>query len=209
LFTPGQLGGVQNPQIYLRPSTYSADLMQPSPNVGFAWNPTFDDGRLVVRGGGAISHYDEGWEVWENGASSNPGLRQSASITPGPVTNTPSTQFPAGSLTLGDMPALNTAPASFSLPIPQANYTFSNTFSAVDPNIRTPYIENWYFGVQYKLPWDTVFEANYVGNHAVHMWESYNINEVNIFENNFLPEFQKAQGYLASSTTASFDGPNL
>jgi hypothetical protein len=209
-FQPGSLGGIQNPQVYLRPSTYSADLEQPAPNVGVAWNPDFGGGRLVVRGGASISHYDEGWGNWEAGSSNNPGLRQNASITPGSA----STQFTPGSLSLGTIPALNTSPASFNLPLPESNYTFSNTFSAVDPNIRSPYVESWYGGFQEKLAYNTVFEANYVGNHVVHMWQTYNINEVNIFENGFLAEFKKAQADLASNggtgvATPSFYGADL
>ena len=209
-FQPGSLGGIQNPQLYLRPSTYSADLKQPAPNVGLAWNPDFDGGKMVFRGGASISHYDEGWGTWEAGSSTNPGLRQSASITPGSGSN----QFAPGSLTLGTIPALNTSPANFTLPIPEANYTFSNTFAAVDPNIRSPYVESWYVGIQRKLAYNTVFEANYVGNHAVHMWQTYNINEVNIFENGFLAEFKKAQADLAANggtaaATPSFYGADL
>ena len=37
----------------------------------------------------------------------------------------------------------------------------------------------------------------YVGNHGVKLWRAVNFNEVNIFENGFLPEFLKAQGNLA------------
>ena len=195
-FQPGQLNGILNPQIYQRPNTYSADLKQPAPNAGFAWNPKILKSNLVVRGGGAISYYDEGWEVWENGSNNNPGLRQTASLLNGPVNNTPTTQFAAGSLFLGATPALNVSPATYQLPLPESNYTFTNTFSAVDPNIRSPYVENWNLGVQYKFPWDTVVEANYIGNHVVHMWQSFNINEVNIFENGFLDEFKNAQANL-------------
>ena len=204
-FAPGSLGGNLNPQINLRPSTYSADLKQPAPNFGFAWNPSFDKGRLVIRGGASISHYDEGWGDWEAGSSTNPGDRQSASINPGTGTG----QFAPGSLSLGATPTLNVSPATFNFPLAEANYTFTNTFSSVDPNIRSPYVESWYFGIQHKLPYDTVFEANYVGNHGVHQWQTYNINEVNIFENGFLNEFKKAQADYAANGKTSFYGADL
>lgn len=29
---------------------------------------------------------------------------------------------------------------------------------------KLPYVQNWNFGIQYELPWDTRVEANYVGN---------------------------------------------
>ncbi len=54
---------------------------------------------------------------------------------------------------------------------------------------------------------------NYVGNHSVHMWEAYDINEVNIFQNvsgfdSFLQDFQNAQLNLAASGGTTFAGAN-
>ena len=31
-------------------------------------------------------------------------------------------------------------------------------------SIRQPYVQNWNLGIQYELPWNTVAEANYIGN---------------------------------------------
>lgn len=208
-FQPGQLNGVANPMLYARASTYSADLIQPAPNLGFAWNPARWGGKLVVRGGAGISYYDEGWQVWENGAFGNPGTSQTASIISNPVSNTqPAGYYSAGTLFLGDKPALLTTPATYSTTLPQSSFTFNNTFSATDPNLKSPQVQNWNLGVQYKIGWDTVLEANYVGNHVVHMWQNFNINEVNIFENGFLSEFQKAQANYSSTGGKNFGGSN-
>src|SRR5262249_6181960 len=46
LFRPGVLDGVADPVIDLRPHPYKADLVNPAPNAGFAWNPSFDKGIL-------------------------------------------------------------------------------------------------------------------------------------------------------------------
>src|SRR6267142_2572151 len=48
-------------------------------------------------------------------------------------------------------------------------------FSTVDPKIRTPYIENWTFGFERKIAGNWALDVNYVGNHAVHMWEAYDL----------------------------------
>ncbi len=218
-FHPGELNGVADPQINLNPSPYSGDFKQPSPNFGFAWNPGFNNGNLVVRGGASISRYDEGWGPWEQATvGTNPGPQQTEFLNAGSPTNTPAGEFAAGSLSLGmvpgtgGIPATNKFPSTFAFPIAQSNFTFgSQPFATVDPNIRSPYIENWTLGIQEKIPWNTVFEANYVGNHVVHMWFLYDLNEINIFENGFLSEFQQAQANLASnggpnSPNASFAG---
>jgi len=219
LFQPGQLNGNLNPQLQLRPSSYSGDFKQPAPNFGFAWNPNFENGflhklaggnSLVVRGGFAVNRYDEGWIPWENvatGSISN----QTVSLNPG--------QFVPGTISFDpvgtSLPPLNPVPGTFSLPMPEASLTFTRdgTFSTVDPKIRTPYIENWTFGFERKIGENWALDVNYVGNHSVHMWEAFDLNEVNIFQNvpgftSFLQDFQNAQQNLAASGGATFAGPN-
>ncbi len=222
LFQPGTLSGVANPQISLRPAPYGPDLMEPSPNMGFAWNPNFgSDGflgklaggsNLVIRGGAAITHYDEGWTTFEQATEyTNPGDTQDVFLNAGPPTSTPPGEFPAGSLALGQTPPpLNTFPSSFTFPTPESDFTFANQpFATVDPNLRSPYIENWYLGLQRQLAGNTVVEVNYVGNHSIHMWMNYDLNEVNIFGNGFLSEFQTAQTNLAANEGASFADAGL
>jgi len=212
LFQPGTLSTNQDPQIHLRPSPYSGDFKEPNPNVGFAWNPTFSEGflgklaggdKLVIRAGFAISHYDEGWVPVENVTLfGNPGGTQSEFLFPG----SGSGSFAPGSLSLGStIPTLNGFPASFTFPQPMSEFFGSNaSFGTINPNIRTPYVESWNIGIQRKLPGNTVFEINYVGNHAVHMWMASDLNETNIFENGFLKEFQHAQQNLAAHGGTTF-----
>ena len=58
------------------------------------------------------------------------------------------------------------------------------------------YVQSWNIGWQRELGRDSVVEFRYTGNHGVHLWRQYNLNEVNIFENGFLKEFQVAQNNL-------------
>ncbi|MGA7886837.1 MAG: TonB-dependent receptor [Acidobacteriaceae bacterium] len=227
LFHPGQLNGVQNPQVSLRPAPYSGDMKEPAPNFGFNWNPDWTGGflgklaggsNLVIRGGAAVTWYDEGWTTFEQATEySNPGDTQLSYLNAGPTTGTPPGEFAAGSLSLGATPGLNTFPGTFSFPVPESDFTFGyQPFGTVDPNIRSPYIENWYFGLQRQFPSNTVVQVDYVGNHSIHMWMNYDLNEVNIFENGFLNEFKTAQANLASyeannpncgnAGTCSFEG---
>lgn len=203
LFQPGVLNGDPNPQINLRPNPYGGDFKEPNPNIGFAWNPTFDHGflqkfsggdKLVIRGGFSISHYDEGWVPVENVTLfGNPGGTQSEFLFPG-TANYPN----PGALSLGSPFTLNTFPTSFTFPQPMSEFFPGASFATVNPNIRTPYVESWDFGIQRKLPGNNVIEVDYVGNHAVHMWMASDLNETNIFENGFLTEFKHAQQNLAA-----------
>ncbi|MGC1107838.1 MAG: carboxypeptidase-like regulatory domain-containing protein [Candidatus Acidiferrales bacterium] len=208
LFQPG-LG----PTIELRPHPYNADLHQFAPNLGFAWNPDVEDGflgklmggsRTVIRGSGRVSYYNEGWTTVENSFYTNPGVTQSVFLEPGNLSG----QFAPGSLSLGGtIPALNSFPGSFqsAFPLPESDFTFAGqNFDTIDPNIHPPYIESWDFGVQRELPANNVFEMDYVGNHGVHEWLQFDMNEVNIFENGFLPQFKAAQANLVANGGASF-----
>ena len=47
-----------------------------------------------------------------------------------------------------------------------------------------------------ELPGRTVVEVRYIGNKSTHMWHYQNVNETNIFENGFLPQFVQAQKNL-------------
>jgi hypothetical protein len=210
-FQPGGLTGNLNPQVSLRPAPYTRDYRQPAPNFGFAWNPTWDKGilgklaggsNLVIRGGTRISRFDEGWTTFEQATLfGNPGAQQSVSLNPGTAPG----QFAPGSLSLSDTITPNANPASFSPPFAESLFTFGNqTFATVDPKIRSPYVESWNFGIQRKLPGGAVLEINYVGNHSVHLWQNFDLNEVNIFENGFLNEFKNAQTNLAINGGTTF-----
>ena len=227
LFQPGQLNGVANPQISLRPQPYNGDYKQPAPRLGFAWNPDFENGFLgklfggsktVIRGGYAINYYDEGTIPWENvaqGGLASESFFCNQNATCGPAGST--FTFTPGSISFDPanppVNSINSFPSTggkFVTPLPESGFTFTGlgSFSTVDPRIKTPYIQNWSFGIQRQLPGNWVVEVNYVGNHAVHMWMAYDMNEVNIFGNGFVQDFQNAQANLAASGGTTFAGPN-
>jgi hypothetical protein len=127
----------------------------------------------------------------------NPGSIQNVVLLPGQPGFTP------GGLSLSStLPPLVTNPSSFTFPMPQSLFTFASGFSTVDPNIRTPYILNWSLGIQRELGRNAAIEVRYLGNAGRNLWRSYNLNEVNIFENGFLEEFKAAQRNLAINQAA-------
>jgi hypothetical protein len=201
LFAPGQLNGVQNPVIALRPYTYTTDWNNFAPNVGVAWTPGWDHGflgtlagheKLVIRGGYSKSYFDEGLNAFINYAGQNPGLIQTVSLNPGQPGFTP------GGLTLsGATPPLQVFPSSYAPPFAESDYTFGSTdFLTTQGKMQTPSVHSWNIGVQRELSANTVIEVRYVGNTATR-WHGYDLNEVNIIENGFREEFVKAQANLA------------
>jgi hypothetical protein len=206
LFQPGKLDGVSNPQINLTPYTYHGDKVNPAPNFGFAWSPNYEKGLLgklfggktVIRSSFGINYYDEGMNSVSNTLSSNPGSSQSMWIYPG------MTGFDPGGLTLqSTMPTLSVFPDKFAFPMPES-WFYPVYLSTTKPELHTPYVQNWTFGLQRELAKGTVLEIRYVGNRAVHMWHNYNLQETNIFENGFLNDFKNAQNNLAINTANGF-----
>jgi Carboxypeptidase regulatory-like domain len=227
LFQPGVLNGDTNPQITLRPQPYNGDYKQPAPRFGFAWNPDYEDGFLgklmggsktVIRGGYAINYYNEGTIPWESVAtgplaseayfcSQGTTCGTIGTFTPGSISFDPTNPSP------GSINSFPSTGGKFETPLPESGFAFTTlgSYSTVNPNLRTPYIQNWSVGIQRQLPGNWVVEANYVGNHAVHEWMAYDINEVNIFQNtpgltSFLSDFKNAQANFAASGGTTFAG---
>jgi hypothetical protein len=201
LFQPGVLNGNPNPAFVEAIHPYGHDYMNPAPNVGFAWNPSgsrnglvgrlLGDGKTVVRGAYSITFYNEGLNSISNSLSGGRGLTQSGTATNG-------IDFTPGALELRTavQPTVKVFPATFGFPI------FQNAFSApvggnyINPDLVSPYVQNWSIGVQRQLTNSVTLELRYVGNKATHMWHRQNLNEINIFENGFVNEFNQAKRNL-------------
>lgn len=209
-FQPGVFSDINHvPAIAQRSLTYAPDRVNPAPNFGFAWNPRVDGGllgkllgghRTVIRGGYGISYFDEGLNgyYWSN---TNAGNWRVKSANPG-------SEYAAGALTLQSPdPTFLVAPATFNPPFseyqfPFQGYDVSTTAGKYNgpgnlPTMRNPYVQSWNLGIQRELSKSTLLEVRYVGNKTTHKWREYTLQEVNIFENGFLKEFQNAQNNLA------------
>lgn len=209
LFQPGVFSSNTNPQLIQTNYPYSADLLNPAPLVGFAWNPSGGDGpigkligtnKTVLRGGGAINHYNEGMNSISNPLANDTngcngtGATQSATAVPGNPGFTTS-----GILLSQPPPPLQLFPASFGYPVSQSEgvFTGGQAVCLINPNLRSPYTSNWNLSLQRELPGKFIVEVDYVGNKSTKMWHYQNENEVNIFENGFLTQFQQAQTNLS------------
>jgi hypothetical protein len=224
IFKPGTLNGDTNPSEGPGAQSYSPTYVHPEPNVGFAWNPQgtpdtllgkiFGNGITVIRASYTFKNYTEGAQNFWNFGSNN-GANFNTYFYANPVAPSGSTPgagfYNAGSVSLGGtLPALaSTSPTPFQSVIPESYQSFSGTsYLTFDPHIKQPYVESWQVGIQRQITPSNVLEVRYVGNVAKDQWLGVNYNEVNIFENGFLQDFQAAQANLTASGGTTFQGPN-
>ncbi|MBN9662161.1 MAG: TonB-dependent receptor [Acidobacteria bacterium] len=173
---------------------YNKDLNNFAPSFGFAYDLTGEQ-KTVVRGGYSISYVnDDTITAVRNNINTNTGLAST-------VTNTNVVANLAGAPSI-PVPL-------YKVPRTQAdNYALSTSaaLGMPDPNLRTPYVQQYTLGIQHELK-GTVIEARYLGNHGVKLFRAYDYNQVQIGPNGFLDDFKRAQanGFAALSATGKFD----
>jgi hypothetical protein len=195
-FQPGVLGGNLDPGFIQDSSPYKRDLMNPGPNLGFAWNPKPN---TVVRGSFGITFYNEGLNTVSNYLPGGPGATQT-------IAGTANVNFKPGELLLSNPePALSVNPQTFTFPIPLSGFVLNGgrSINAFNPDLKSPYTSNWTLGVQREIAKGVTLDVRYVGNKSTHMWHQQNINEINVVENGFTTEFINAQKNLAISRASA------
>jgi Carboxypeptidase regulatory-like domain len=204
LFKPGATGGVSPTYIPATGSSYDPPPVW-APSVGLAWQLPSHDGFLkiftgnhsgaaVLRGGYAIATVREGMGVYQSLFAANQGITIDASTSP---TTYPANFGPGGSVNFSDttLPSrVSTLPTTPSYPIAPS---FTTSLNGIDPNLKMGYVQSWNLSYQREIDRNTVVDFRYSGNHGTDLWRQLNINEVNIFENGFLSDFQTAANNLA------------
>jgi hypothetical protein len=159
------------------------DLNNWAPNFSFAWDP-FKTGKTSIRGGFSIAYaIDNNATVLNNSSvAGNAGLASAVTVD---LTGTVS----GGGIVPIATPAFK-VPRTIedNLAISQTPTLFTTEF-----NLKTPYAEQWNFGIEREIFKDTALSIGYVGNRGVQLTRGLDTNQVRIFENGFLQDFLRAQ----------------
>lgn len=143
-----------------------------SPRVAFAWDPT-KEGKMSVRGGFGVFYDRPSNQLYDSLFFNSPrfALGSAFQSTPPNVplfalgtTSTPPYNYP---LPPGIQPGLDSHGGLLN---GRANVVVA------DPNLRTAYMENWFFGVQRALASTVVAEVDYIGSVGRHLYSRYNVN---------------------------------
>ena len=173
---------------------YNSDRNNFAPNIGVARQLT---DRLVVRGGYSLNYVlDNNLTTVSNAVFNNDGLSQTV-LLPG-LGGTVS----GGGLVPVETPEFNVPRTARDgiLADPQAAlFTF-------DPDLRTPYVQQWNAGLQYELLADTVVEVRYVGNRGTQLFRAIDLNQV-LLPDAFVEDFRRAQQNLAANGDPRIGAP--
>ena len=133
---------------------YNADLNNFAPQIGLAWSPG-GSGKTVIRAAYGI-HYDQ------SSLATGEGLYFSA-----PYYNL-NVYYPIQGLY--NLSLSNPFPSNFPYPYPASATAFER-------GLRTPYIQQWNFGIQRQLGKSRVAEIAYVGSKGTRLIDSRDINQ--------------------------------
>jgi hypothetical protein len=143
-----------------------------APRFSFAWDPT-NKGKMSIRGGAGI-FYDVYASQLYGGSHFAPPIYSTAvasQLTPPFV--------PAYGLGQSDTsPYGFPRPASLQVGLDPKNGLLGGKagLTWVDPNMRTSYTQNWFFGVQYSLAPTWTVEADYMGSLGRKLYARYDVN---------------------------------
>jgi hypothetical protein len=185
-----QYGIVQQGEPGVGPTLWKPDRKNFSPRVGFAFDVT-GKGTTVVRGGSSVMYSTIFARAFMDNGPPNNSLGNNAEDPSGacnvtvPVGSTCAAQ---GGHTFGG--TINLAQATFTPPalgwntgvvFPQGALSCTAALPCplygMSPNLQTPYVVNYNFGVQHSFGSNLSLDVSYVGNHGYNLLALSDVNQ--------------------------------
>lgn len=200
---------------------YKNDYNNFAPQIGFAYSPKFENGigrfllgkSFVIRGG--YSH------VYGNDQLVTAVLQAPGNIV-GLASRTGFTEASPGNTLLNLRLGVDSIPG-LTVPTfaPRPPYSFirnntpgiggantNGTVFGVDPNLETPMYKQYSIGFQREFFGNMALEVRYVGTRSSNLLRAYNLNQIDITNNGFLADFNRALANLSlPGATTAFCNP--
>ena len=153
-----------------------------------------EKGQTVLRGGYRISYVnDETIRAPDNALLNNQGLLLTTNAL-NSTTNTASLNDRFGS-TISAIPS-PTFVANRTYALNNQVAALQGTVFGIDPNLKTPYDQEYSFGIQRDIGLNSVIEVRYVGSRSKNLTRVADINQVDIRSNGFGADFNRARSNL-------------
>jgi hypothetical protein len=171
---------------------FGTDKNNFAPVFSFAWSPTFKnkfmdsllpgEGRTVIRGGYRRSFVnDEFIRAADNALAGNAGLTSAVTSNGLNARFATAPSFAAPGLVVPRTYAQNNALAG----------NFGTAF-AIDPDLSVPGTNEFNIGIEREIGWETAIEVRYVHNRSSNLVRGVDFNQVRLFDNGFLADFNRA-----------------
>lgn len=181
---------------------YKTDKNNFAPIISVAWMPAnwgkygkflFGEGNKTVLRGAYRQSYlnDQMITALNNAAVGNSGLGTTTVNAINPLTNNTQLNGRLNALPGISSPGVPVVPRTFAQNNTAAFSNFGTVF-AIDPGIQTPKVQEYSFGIQREFG-ANAFEIRYVGTRGDNLWRSIDYNQIDIVNNGFLADFNRAR----------------
>jgi Carboxypeptidase regulatory-like domain len=186
---------------------FNTDTNNFAPVISFAWSPRINnkfvnmilpgDGKTIIRGGYRMSYVnDEYVRAADNALSGNQGISSTVTL------NNLNSRF-------SGLPQVDTP--AFIVPRTYAQNNdlaggFGTVF-AIDPNVQAPRYVEYNIGIQREIGPNMAFEIRYVGGRSDNLVRGIDLNQIDILNNGFLADFNRARANFLLTGDAMCGGP--
>lgn len=177
-----------------------------APILSFAYTPTFTNrflnriapgaGKTVIRGGYRVSYVNDEYVRSADNLNNNSGLQATqTALFPGTT---------SGSINARLNALPNLAAPTFQVPRTFAQNNLlaarAGTITAIDPNFQVARNIEYNIGFQREIGFKTAIEIRYVGARSNNLVRALDLNQIDIFNNGFLADFNRARNNFVLST---------
>lgn len=182
---------------------YKTDYNNFAPSIGVAYTPRFEsgmgkfllggEGKTVIRGGfSQVYGNDSIVTSINNAAAGNVGVGRTGSNAIGPTGNALLNDRVSGGLTTVNAPTFITPPRTYLQNNSAAVANNFGTVFAIDPKLQVPRVDQYSFGIQREFLGNMALEVRYVGSRSKNLVRGIDLNQIDIFNNGFLADFNRA-----------------